>query len=488
MFSKLRNDPLRHFAIRLSLWNALIFTVSAGILFGLLYLLLSAALVRKDHEVIETRLRACAAVYENDGLSALQEFVQHSREAERNRTFFVRVASPAGNALLLNVPEDWVQFDAAALRPGGDPSHLVWLRVPKDEESDITVASTRLPDGSTLEVGRSTNNREAILAPFRFNFLLVMTPAVLFGVLGGAFLSHRATKPVREVVATARSIIDTGDLSARVRVTARQTDLEELARQFNRVLDQNQGLIQGMREALDNVAHDLRTPLSRLRSIAEVALQATSDETAGEALADCVEEADRVLTMLTALMDITEAEAGMMRLARQSTSIADLLANVIELYQVIAEEKHITVTAELDPLCVAPVDAVRMRQVFANLMDNALKYTAEGGAVSVRCRLQDAAIVIEVTDTGMGISVEEQPRIWTRLYRGDKSRSQRGLGLGLSLVKAIVEAHRGTVSVQSALEAGATFSVRLPLTILRAAGPPARDACGQSSLAAPVSP
>jgi signal transduction histidine kinase len=104
-----------------------------------------------------------------------------------------------------------------------------------------------------------------------------------------------------------------------------------------------------------------------------------------------------------------------------------------------------------------------MRQVFANLMDNALKYTAAGGAVRVRCRTEDAFIVVDVTDTGMGISGEEQPRIWARLYRGDKSRSQRGLGLGLSLVKAIVEAHRGTASVESTLGAGATFTVRLPL-------------------------
>jgi signal transduction histidine kinase len=179
-------------------------------------------------------------------------------------------------------------------------------------------------------------------------------------------------------------------------------------------------------------------------------------------LADCVEEADRILTMLNTLMDISEAETGAMKLQLEEVNIAALIEDTVELYAHVADDKKVSlhVTAPNDLFLTA--DPNRMRQVIANLLDNAVKYTPSGGRIELQASQRDHQAVIVIQDTGIGISAEEAPRIWNRLYRGDQSRSQRGLGLGLSLVKAVVQAHNGHIDVSSQPGRGSLFTIYLP--------------------------
>jgi len=455
--------------VRLSGWFAVVFAVGFSAIFALLYWTLARQLVARDYEALQLRLQQYAEIYEAGGLDGLRERVAEDSAAPHVRSLFIRIVGPGGAGVWGKIPPDWIEADARRVAVpdgwgGWAERQIFTVRVPRNDAEDLAVVARALPDGRLLEVGRSTDSRAVLLAPLRRTFLWVGGAVVVLGFAAGLVTARRATRPLRDVIATAQRIIATGALDARVPAPKREDDVAELVRAFNTVLDKNAGLLRAMREALDNVAHDLRTPLTRLLGTAELALQASTGGGAQhEALADCVEQADDVLKLLRALMEISEAEAGMLRLEKTRCDLGALAREAVELYAEVAEAKPVALSAEIGGPVPVLADATRLRQAIANLVDNAVKYTPAGGRAVVRATTEGGAAVMTVSDTGPGVPAAEQVRVWERLYRGDASRSQRGLGLGLALVRAIIEAHGGRVALRNAAEGGAVFELRLPL-------------------------
>lgn len=450
--------------LRLAAWYAAVFVVSAVGIGLLAYQLIDASLVRRDHDLLRVKLAEYATRYETRGFRAVQDAVTAEQASGGPDSVLVRLVGPNADVLLVSGPQAWSSFDVNALGDatlsGGDDWQA--FSSPSDTAS-FEVASRRLSDGTLIEVGRTTIGRDRFMTEIRNLFGVLIVAVVMAGLAGGVALTSQALRPLRSLRDTVRTITETGRFDARVEAGPDGDLVDELGRMFNAMLGQIETLVSGMRGALDNVAHDLRTPLARLRVKAESALTSgTSTEATQAALADCVEEADRVIGLLATLLDISEAETGTMKLTLDAVPVATLTAETIDLYEDTAEDRGVALTASVGPDLQVRADRQRLRQVLANLVDNALKYTPAGGRVTINAARVGSDVRLTVEDTGAGIAPADLPRIWDRLYRADSSRGEPGLGLGLSLVKAIVAAHGGRVDVTSEVGKGSRFAVTLP--------------------------
>ena len=458
---KLLNRASKKLGVRLTLWYSTIFILSSVILFIVSYVFLSTH-IQDNREDVELKLKDYLSLAEEGGILAVQKEIEDDQEASPKTHFFVRILDSEDKIVFSSNPQLWERFD---LRPLQDrPIEGEWQYFPAKHGGDVLeITFGYLPDGHLLEVGKNLEDRKEILEHFRNTLAGIMIPMILISLAGGAFLAFRALRPIRNLIHITQSIIDTGRMNARVPIRKTGDELDELSGLFNRMLERIEGLIKGMREALDNVAHDLRTPMTRLRNIAETSLQsAPGRERYEETLADCLEESDRVLTLLNTLMDISEAETGTMKLSLVPVNISNLIEDTVGLYEYVAEDKNITISVNCAKNIAMNADRNRMRQVLANLVDDAIKYTPSGGSIAIDAYHDQDQTVILVKDTGVGIPPEEISKIWDRLYRGDKSRSQPGLGLGLSLVKAVVQAHKGRIEVHSVPGAGSVFTLHFP--------------------------
>jgi signal transduction histidine kinase len=447
--------------LRIAAGYSLLMLFSILTLMVIAYFFLASTLARHDRDQVSVELQSLRAQYLEGGVVSFEQTVLKNDQFRKNNPFFTRVIDRSGHTVKLYFPHYWAEFDLAALERVPPGRSGTWTRVPAlDQSFELEILNEQLTDGFFFQVGVSTEDRETVLTRLKETYLFALIPLMALGLSGGALLAKRALLPVRHLVQTVAAI-NAGQLEARAPRSAKGDELDELGRLFNEMLEKIRTLIDGMKNALDAVAHDLRTPMTRFRNRAEEALRQNAGlQASQEALQDCVEESDQILRMLNMLMDISEAETGTLQLNRKEVDFSALVVNVAEMYRYVAEEKGVELTTALTPQVMANLDPERISQALANLLDNAVKFTPAGGRVELTLAAGPGRLSIRVVDTGIGVDPADLGRIWERLYRG-RHGDTKGMGLGLSLVRAVVKAHGGDVTAQNRAEGGAVFEINL---------------------------
>ena len=429
---------LRTTTFRLALSYLGIFTISAMALLMLVSWSTTMFIEWQVQETVEAEATGLAEVYQDRDLVGLSDVIgQRTRQDIEGRATYLLMGldgSPlAGN--LRAWPAEvgsqlgWVRFRILPLG-GIGPGFEVMAR------------AYELADGYRLLVGRSLADAKRVKSAINRALGWGLAVTILLGVVGGYFTSRHLLQRVEEMSRTARSIFG-GDMSQRMALSGTADEFDSLAESFNEMMDELERLLEGIRTVSDNIAHDLRTPLNRLRSRIDLVLLGPPDcEGFRRTLEETLAEADNLLATFNAILTISHAESAA-RLERfESVDLSRLADDAVELYEPLAEEKDVTLVCAAEPGLLVNGDRHLLFQAMANLVDNAVKYTPAGGRVAVGViAVDEGTVELAVADSGPGIPEESRDRVLERFVRLDSTRSTPGNGLGLSLVQAVVRLH-----------------------------------------------
>jgi len=319
-----------------------------------------------------------------------------------------------------------------------------------------------------LAIGRSLADNHHILDQFTWTYVGLIPLVILSGCLLGWYLAARALTPVLEVAQAAQRISGS-NLSLRIPSRDAHDELDYLIETFNRMIARLENSFNQMRQFSTDVSHELRTPITAIRGQLEVALfTAATTEQYREAMLNALQDVERLSQIVRALLLLSQAESGQLALQKARLDLSNLVADVVDQFQIPYEEARVRLTAQLPRECLAEVDRIQIERMISNLLSNAMKFTPAGGEVRVGLANRDGGIELTVEDTGLGIAQDHLPHIFDRFYRvpgRDSSGPERGLGLGLSFVAWIAKAHGGRVHVDSTLGKGTRFTIFLPVEL-----------------------
>jgi len=440
-----RAKLLRTSTFRLAALYLILFAVSVGALLGYVYWNTAVLLQEQTDYTIQAEVQALADQYQLRGLNGILDTVQRRSKDENGAVYLL--AGPAGQRIAGNLTD-------MPVVPTGDTS---WIEFPLGVQNGATRENhvarafyTELAGGFKLVVGRDVQSLRQFADIIRQTILYALAIALVLGLGGGLLMSRNFLKRVDAITEASRTIM-AGNMSGRMPVTGSNDELDRLALALNEMLDQIESLMAAMKEVSSNVAHDLKTPLTRIKARVEAALRSSSEEEYRAALENTVDESDRLLETFNALLSIARAEAGQARSGLVAIDVGELIGDVVELYEPMAEEEGGTLSSSAAPGLTVLGDRQLLAQALTNLLDNALKYGARAGGtpeITVTGAQEGDRVVITVADHGAGIPEEDRGRVTERFVRLDASRSKPGNGLGLSLVSGVMKLHKGTLLLE----------------------------------------
>jgi len=452
-------------AFRLTLWYAGIFALCCGVTFFLFYVLITSELRGQIDQNLTRQAGVFSSLLDARGIAAVKSVAVLETQASGEKKIFFRLLSPAGEVFSSSNMSYWqdIGIGQNAIRAllSGTPRVLDTIDLAQGKPQ-VRILYTVVGPGILLQLGQSMENIDRFVQAFRKIVAVTMGLLILLSAGIGWFMAQRAVSGVASVTRTARQITG-GDLTQRVPLTHRQDEIDQLATTFNQMLDRIELLVTSIREMSDNIAHDLKSPITRIRGIAEISLTTgTSMEDYRAMGAQIIEDCDRLLEMINTMLMISKTEAGIGGVETESVDLAPVLQDACELFRPLAEDKGIRLDCDTTRPARILGDRGLIQRMTANLLDNAIKYTPTGGRVDLWAETDPAGVRICFRDTGIGIAPEDISHIFERFFRCDQSRTQPGTGLGLSLARAIARAHGGEITVTSRPGQGSTFTVELP--------------------------
>jgi signal transduction histidine kinase len=466
MFLKRISALWRTTSFRLAFGVSVLFSLSSLIFFASVYAYFFNSLRETDRTLIQSKLKQYSIIFQEQGAEGLRKLFSDDSNLNSEARFLVHIQNLNGDPIFYRPADDLHEFDLESLQKSLT-SHAglngwSYIGALKDEDQ-LEILTADLDGQGKIQVAKSTSERQDFLERATEVFAIATFLSLLIGALGGYWFSNRTLRPLRDLVQTTQ-MISKENLNQRVNDTGSGDEFSELVQVFNSMLDRIRDLVGGMQDSLDSIAHDLKTPMTRLKAVADLALTRPniSPEESKSALQECSENSQEILTLLNSLMDIFEADSGAMKLHFENFQLRDVISEVFDLYEIVADEKQITLTNLIPTGETVYADRLRIKQVTANLIDNAIKYSPPNRSVSVNMIATKEGFVVSIQDEGVGILADETSRIWERLYRGTQVRSQPGAGLGLSLVSAIMKAHGGKAWVESRLPEGSEFKILIP--------------------------